>query len=345
MGKNIGLLADNTPTFPSLPLMKISAYHKSRGDKVEFAQTALFAHYDIVYVSRTFNLELKTVPKIDTDYISADKFIYGGTGYAIEVVEGKEVFHKEKDVFLPREIEHIYPDYSLYPELTKNTAYGFLTRGCSNGCPFCIVPEHEGKVSRKVADLNEWWNGQKNIKLLDANMLACKDRIELLKQLINSNASIDYTQGLDARFINDEIAQLICQTKISMVHFAFDLMKNEERIVKGLKVFKKHFNKDDRHAKVYILTNFNTTFQEDLYRIRKVIELGYAPDVRIYQKQSAPQFLRDVAGWANNPIIYRSCKLEDFVPRSDGKCMAEIYNEILKGVRYKNEQHNKKTET
>lgn len=239
----IGLIADNTPKFPSLPLMKISAYHKSKGDNVEFAQTALMKHYDIVYVSRTFNLNLPTVPQIDTGHISADKFVYGGTGYAIKVIDGKEVLCKEKDISLPEEIEHIYPDYSLYPELTKDTAYGFLTRGCPNNCPFCIVSEHEGRIVRKVADLKEWWSGQKNIKLLDANILGCKDRIELLNQLIDSRASIDYTQGLDARFVNDEIARLICKTKIKMVHFAFDLMENEKRIVEGLKIFKRHCKK------------------------------------------------------------------------------------------------------
>ncbi len=325
----IGLVADNTKTFPSLPLMKISAYHKSKGDTVEFAQSGLFAHYDLVYVSKTFNLDLKTVPKIDLDYISADKFIYGGSGYALEIKNGKEICHPESDKPLPHEIEHIYPDYSLYPELTKNKAFGFLTRGCPNCCPFCTVWQREGTQSIKVSDLSEWWNGQKNIVLLDGNLLACNSREELLKQLIESKANIDYTQGLDARFIDNDVAELICKTKVSMVHFAFDLMKNERKIIEGLRIFKEHFNKSDRYCKVYILTNFNTTFEEDIYRVKKVMELGYRPDVRIYQKNTAPQFLKDLARWANNDFIYRSCKFEDYVPRKDGKRIKNIYANVV----------------
>ena len=328
---DIGLIADNTPKFPSLPLMKISAYHKTKGDNVEFADYMMFKHYDIVYVSRTFNLDISTVPKIDLDYISADKFIFGGTGYAVEVVNGKEIFHKEKDVFLPYEVEHIYPDYSLYPELTKDRAYGFLTRGCPNNCPFCIVSEHEGRMSKKVSDLTEWWRDQRNIVLMDANILACKDRENLLKQLIDSKANIDYTQGLDARFIDDDTAELVCKTKVKMVHFAFDLMKNEEIIVRGLRIFKKHFQKTDRNAKVYILTNFNTTFEEDCYRVKKVIELGYQPDVRIYQKASAPQFVKDLSRWTNNSKLYRVCPdFGEYIPRADGRKIKDLYPEIMK---------------
>lgn len=318
-------MSDNTKKFPSLPLMKISAYHKGKGDNVEFAQTALFKHYDIVYVSRTFNLDLPTVPKISTDYISADRFVFGGTGYAIEVKNGKEIFHKDKNSILPDEIEHIYPDYSIYPDLTKNKAYGFLTRGCPNNCPFCIVAQCEGLISHKVADLPEWWNGQKNIVLMDANILACREREELLRQLIDSQANIDYTQGLDARFIDDDAAELICRTKAKMVHFAFDLMKNEKTILRGLEIFRKHFQKSDRFAKVYILTNYNTTFEEDYYRVKKVMELGYRPDVRIYQKPTAPQITKDLARWANNDIIFRSCGFGDYVPRK-GQPIKNIYN-------------------
>lgn len=99
-------------------------------------------------------------------------------------------------------MEHIYPDYSLYPSLTKDTAYGFLTRGCPRGCHFCIVSGKEGRASRKVADLSEWWRGQKNIKLLDPNLLACREHMDLLGQLADSEAWVDFTQGLDCRWRN-----------------------------------------------------------------------------------------------------------------------------------------------
>lgn len=239
MGK-IGLLSDCT-NFPSLPLMKISAFHKNKGDKVKLVTTSL-ERFDILYLSKTFNLDLQKIPKLL--YIpQANKYIKGGSGFAIEIENGREVYKKENDKPLQEEIENIYPDYSLYPELTNGKAYGFLTRGCPNNCPFCIVTKKEGFCSKKVADLKQFWRDQKEIKLLDANILACKERENLFQQLISSNAYIDYTQGLDARLIDDDIANLICKTKIRMVHFAFDLMKNEEGILKGFKNICEIFSK------------------------------------------------------------------------------------------------------
>lgn len=145
----IGLYDADGHNFPSLPLMKISAYHKARGDFVEFAVPLV--HYNRVYVSRVFGDEYT---KFSDFCFNADEVIYGGTGFAIKIENGKEVYSKSKDTNLPKEIEHIYPDYSLYPEFTKNTAYGFLTRGCPNNCSFCIVSKKEGRKCVKVANLS-----------------------------------------------------------------------------------------------------------------------------------------------------------------------------------------------
>ncbi len=146
----IGLLDVDGHKFPNLALMKISAWHKKLGDDVEMFFP--FNHYDRVYMSKVFTF----TPDFNT-CINADEVIKGGTGYDL----------KNK---LPEEIESIYPDYSLHG--IKNTAYGFLTRGCPRGCEFCIVGEKEGKCSHKVADLKNFWNGQKEVKLLDPNLLA-----------------------------------------------------------------------------------------------------------------------------------------------------------------------------
>ncbi len=260
----IGLYDVDSRNFPNLALMKLSAYHKSIGDEVEMYFP--LTHYDKVYVSKVFGDEYS---QFDYTAINADIIEYGGTGFAITIENGREVYHKDKDISLPYEIEHIYPDYSLYPELTKNKAYGFLTRGCCNNCDFCIVSKKEGICSTKVADLSEWWNGQKDIVLLDPNILACKDREELLRQLIESGARVDFNQGLDARFITKEIAELLKQIKTKIVHFAFDYMKNEDRIIKGLETYRDIVQLNSRNTIVYILVNYNTTFEEDMYRIKK----------------------------------------------------------------------------
>lgn len=316
----IGLYDADSHNFPNLPLMKLSAWHKSLGDEVEFVFPMY--RYDRIYVSKIFGDEYSTLQNL---CLQADEVIYGGTGFAISIKNGKEVYTKSCDVDLPPEVEHIYPDYSLYPELTEDTAYGFLTRGCPNNCEFCIVSQKEGLKSVKVADLSEFWSGQKYIKLLDPNLLACPARKELLQQLIDSGAKVDFTQGLDAKFINEEIATMLKSVKTERVHFAFDLMKNEAAVVRGLKTYKKICNLPDNKAIVYMLTNFNTTIDEDLYRIQKIKECGYIPDVRIYRKPTAPKVLKDLQRWCNNRLLYRSCDFMDYKPRADGRTIRELY--------------------
>ena len=316
---NIGLWSDSH-NFPNLALMKISAWHKSQGDNVEFVFPLI--HYDKIYVSKTFGGEYSSLP---SEQFNADEIIYGGTGFAITIENGKEVYHKDRDKDLPYEIEHIYPDYSIYPEFTKDTAYGFLTRGCPNNCAFCLVSKKEGRCSHKVADLSEFWRGQKNIVLLDPNILACKDRLDLLKQLRDSKSRVDFNQGLDARFITEEVANLIKEIKLGTVHFAFDFMENEKAIIKGLQTYRKIVGGNYRDNIVYVLTNYDTTHEEDIYRIKAIEDCGFTPDVRIYRKNTAPQITKDLQRWCNNRFLYRATKWEDYSPRSDGKTIKELY--------------------
>jgi len=318
--KTIGLYDVDSHNFPNLALMKLSAWHKQQGDDVEMWFP--LKHYDKVYVSKVFGNEYSQISPYP---INADEIVFGGTGFAITVENGKEVYHKDRDKNLPDEIEHIYPDYSLYPELTKDTAYGFLTRGCCNNCEFCIVCQKEGKCSRKVADLSEFWRGQKNIKLLDANTLACKDRKDLLRQLIDSRAKVDFTQGLDARFITEEIAVMLKQVRKAAVHFAFDFMKNERAIIKGLKTYKEICEPDSRKAIVYMLTNFDTTHEEDMYRVKMIQECGFIPYVMIYRKPTAPPITKHLQRWCNNRLLYQSCDFENYKPYTDGRTIKQIF--------------------
>lgn len=299
----IGLWSD-CHNFPSLPLMKLSAYHKSIGDTVELFDR--WTTFDLVYASKVFSF----TEDIDIYPVQADEIRKGGTGYCISVQNGKEVFDNSKNNNLPSEIEHIYPDYSLYPEYKY--AAGFLTRGCPRSCGFCVVSKKEGTCSRQVADLSEFWRGQKEIKLLDPNLLACRDHEKILQQLVESKANVDFTQGIDIRLTNPDNIKLLNSIKTSMLHFAWDNPKQD--LTEYFKRFSEHTAiKSDRKKSVYVLTNYNSTLDEDLYRIYTLRDLGYSPYVMIYQKETAPREIRRLQRWVNCRWIFRSVdKFEDY---------------------------------
>ena len=137
----IGLIDVDSHRFPNLPLMKLSAWHKKQGDHVEGYEPLFHVMgepFDRVYVSKVFSFSDDF-----RYYINAKEVIKRGSGYAIRIENGREIFDCSLDEPLPDEIEHIYPDYSIYPELTRETAFGFLSRGCPRKCQFCHVASKE----------------------------------------------------------------------------------------------------------------------------------------------------------------------------------------------------------
>lgn len=296
---NIGLLDVDGHNYPNLALMKLSAFHKSKGDNVEIFFP--MKHYDRVYMAKVFTF----TPEYET-CIDSDEVIKGGTGY----------YYPTGGDPLPNNIEHQNPDTNIYN--IKDTAYGFLTRGCPRHCPFCIVGDKETLISHKVADLKEFWNGQKNIEILDPNLLACKNRIELLNQLADSKAKINFNQGLDIRFMDNDVINLFDkmnkQKQVKMIHFAWDRMNQSDLIIKNLINFKNKVGIDGRKTRVYVLTNYETTMEENLYRIYKLKELGYDPYIMVFEKWKAPKEIKKLQRWVNNKFIFRSCeKFEDYI--------------------------------
>lgn len=302
----IGLIDVDSHNFPNLPLMKLSAYHKHLGHQVEWydpIKALTEGEYDLVRMSKVFTF----TPDYD-NIVYAKNIIKGGTGYIYP--SGGEV--------LPEEIEHIYPDYGLYD--IKNTAYGFLTRGCPKGNlhKYCIVSVKEGFCSHKVADLSEFWDGQKNIVLLDPNITASKDCIELFEQLVDSKSWIDFSQGLDMQLMTPEKAELLMQMKIKTVHFALDNWNEFEYAIPKFKEFKDITGWDKRKMGVYVLTNYDTTHEQDLERIYTLRDLGYHPYVMIYEKEKVKSraTVKKLQRWVNNRRLFDTVlRFEDYVDK------------------------------
>ena len=285
----IGLIDVDGHHYPNLALMKLSAWHKARGDTVEWWWG--WGQYDRVYMSKVFD---ETYTPDIPEPLNAKEIIKGGTGYGL-------------DNKLPEEVEHIYPDYSIYHELTKDTAYGFLTRGCPRGCHFCVVAEKEGRGSVKVANLSEWWRGQRNIVLMDPNILACPDHMELLGQLADSKAWVDINQGLDCRLLTERNIEVINRIKLKEIHFAWDCMKESEAVLRGLKLYASLATRKPhgQYGTVFCLTNYDTTMDENLYRIYTLRDMGYDPYVMIYDKPHAQREIKYLQRWCNNRMIFK----------------------------------------
>lgn len=301
----IGLIDVDGHNFPNLALMRISAYHKARGDIVEWWWSD-FVHYDIVYMSKIFSDAYS--PDVPAP-INADKVVKGGTGYAIHLQDGKEVFNKEEDKDFPAGIEKMFPDYSIYPQFPY--AVSMTSRGCPRGCAFCHVAAKEGRCSIKVANVSDFWCGQDEIKVLDPNITACRDKRDLMQQYVDTKAKIDFTQGLDIRLLNQRDIEDLNKMRIGTLHFAWD--NPQDDLKSKFQDFAKGFRRKTNIGTVYCLTNFNSTLSQDLYRIYTLRDLGYDPFVMVYNKPAAPKEIRRLQRWCNNKIIFKSTtRFEDY---------------------------------
>lgn len=301
----VGLIDVDGHNFPNLALMRISAYHKYLGDDVDWYNEPLVYH-DIIYKSKIFSdAYSKDIP----DPVNVGKVVKGGTGYAIHLVDGMEKYDKTMDPPLSDEIEKMRPDYSIYPQF--DFAISMTSRGCPRGCSFCHVVAKEGRRAVKVANVDEFWHGQKEIRILDPNITACQDKRDLMMQYLDTGAVLDFTQGLDIRLLDSDDIEDINHMRLRTLHFAWDNPK--ENLGPKFAEFAKGFRRKSNIGMVYCLVNFNSTMEENLYRIYTLRDLGFDPYVMIYNKPSAPKEIKQLQRWCNNKIIFKSCKkFEDY---------------------------------
>lgn len=303
--------------YPNLALCKISAWYKSQGHDVFWYEPMYSGHCDIVYVSKVFNF----TPDIDF-FIDADEIIKGGTGY-------------DSTAVLPDEIDKTQPDYSIYPLLPKDTAYGFLTRGCPNKCRWCVVPIKEGKI-RPYMDIDEIAiDGRHKIILMDNNILAAGDYAkEQLQKIIDRGYRVDFNQAMDARLVTDEFAGLLAQIKWidNRIRFGCDTHGQIEDCERAMAMINSH----GYTGQYFLYTMLNDNFQESYDRInhwwKKNQELvaqhhksrvyPYAQPYRdlFNPKRPIPQWQKYMANWVNKKMLFEKISFEEFEPRKGFKC-------------------------
>jgi len=291
------LLVQVDGKMPNLALMKVSSYYKSKGHETGFA----FANPDKVYVSCIFSKNLNHASGIRHFYPSAEFYI-GGPGM-------------ERPTSLPLEMDHMMPDYSLYPDM--DYSLGYTQRGCPNNCSFCIVPKIEGSF-REVSHISEFHNPDFNkLVLYDNNFFYSKLWREKLDYITEHDLKVSFNQGLDARLMNEEKSLALADMNtysISFndrrVYFSWDLMENEKPILKGLMNvinagIKPH------NIMVYMLIGYNTTHNEDMYRFNTLRDLDLDPFAMIYNNRKDDMWIRKFARWVNKRV-YKSCIFEEY---------------------------------
>lgn len=295
----LGLIDVDGHNFPNLALMKISAYHKSKGEQIEWAMP-LMGYYDTIYASKVFTF----TPDFNPLEFNANEIIRGGTGYDI----AKQ---------LPKEIESVRtPDYSIYPQ--HQFSIQFYSRGCIRKCPFCLVNAKEGKIHAvEPMDLNP--NG-KWIEVLDNNFFASPEWKYSIEHLYRQKQPVKF-HGVDVRIMTEEQAYYLNKTRLKGgIHIAWDLPQID--LTQKLKEVTKYIKPSKLVC--YVLVGFNSTREQDYFRLRTLKDLGILPFVQAYRdfenKRKPTQYEKDISRWANRMWLFNTMDFKDYEPRKGFKC-------------------------
>jgi len=321
------LLVNRQHRFPNLAAMKLSAYHKQRGNVVSLLPDYRYvADFDWVYVCCVFTDTAKCIPP---KILKLSNVRFGGTG-----------FYFDQAPPLSKTVEHSTPDYDLYKSCLQIVAskyytdysLGFLTRGCFRRCKFCV--NRGSRRAVRASPLKEFYNPQKKkVCLLDNNFLAYSDCQSLLTNLLrrceHDGASFEFKQGLDIRLLSSRTAKLLQAAPYhGELIFAFDSIKDAVSIRRGLGVLRKYL--PTKGSKCYILCGFEDNSWRDIASVFRRLQilwgshcLGYV--MRHENHRLASPVCRNIYSnltrWANQPKFQRSISFREFCEKCGGKAL------------------------
>lgn len=279
--------------YPPLGLLKLSTYHKNMGDEVHYHKGCGDAPWfpDIVYVTSLFTYTWKPVHeavKFYKEKYPDSKVILGGI-YATLMPEHAASSGAFVHRGLFKEAEDLLPDYSLFPDW--NASIIFSSRGCINHCPFCAVPKLEPQFDANKSIRHLIWPGHKKVILWDNNLMASPYWKEILLEIRELGLKVDFNQGIDARIITHEKADIIASLKTDIIRIAFDNINEEEEVERGVRLLKSAGIRP-RKILAYLLYNFNEGPEDLLYRLKKTMEWGIVSYPMRYQPISGPFALK-----------------------------------------------------
>jgi len=307
------LLIDVDSKIPNLALMKISAWAKAQGDRVDFhGQTAW---PDEVWISCIFTWNRSKALGIALLFPDS-KIHYGGTGFDW----GEPRDHR---IELPPEIEAMPPDYEPYGDPRP---IGFCQRGCNRKCQFCDVWRKEGRIpDNDYKRILDWVpDGRRDVLLLEHDMALYDDwkHDQILQDCRDSGRNLSITQGYDIRCLDQRRAGILADRKPwdlkfreRRLYIAWDYIGIEGWIRRGIPMLLEAGFKG-REIMCYIICGFNTTEAEDLHRFHVLWkEYGVYPFVMRYNNRRDLPRLNHFSRWINRPALFKSVPWEDYIAR------------------------------
>jgi len=269
--------------YPPLPLLKLAAFHKKRGDQVQLVrgcEPKIFSASK-VFITSLFTYAWVPVQEAVAYYraiLPRAKITLGGIYASLMPEHALENCRPDELVTgLVGELEkeNLLPDYSLVATNWPDTSIVFASRGCIRKCPYCAVPKMEGSLKGRSSIKGFIWPGHKKVIFWDNNFLAIDNWPDILEEARALNLGVDFNQGLDARLITKAAGHALKQSKVNLVRLAYDKQSQKKSIQKAVG-YLKEAGYDGRRIFVYMLYNFRDDPEDFWLRMCDLMELGVA---------------------------------------------------------------------